>query len=104
MLPSLPNDGLCSIATQSGDHVNLRAGPSSNDDVIGTMDPSQTYTAVAISADGQWYQMKSGGWAAGWVTRQDNECQNLGSEPSEPADEPEPAHDQSRLPVSRRPH
>jgi hypothetical protein len=37
--------------------INLRSGPSTDSDLVTTLDVGQSVTALAASSDGQWYQV-----------------------------------------------
>jgi hypothetical protein len=78
-LPGLPADGICNVATASASNVNLRGGPTTDDEVVGQLTYTMIATATAVSEDGQWFQLSDGAWVASWVVRHDGECSNLPS-------------------------
>lgn len=77
-LPTLPQDGVCNIATATAQAVNLRGGPSTGDEVVAQMTYDMIMVGVALSEDGQWFQLADGSWVAAWVVRTDAECAGLG--------------------------
>lgn len=78
-LPTLPADGMCSIAANGPYAVNVRKWPSTESDVIAQLDYEQTYTAISLSLDTQWFQLADTGWVASWIVRSDGDCTNLPS-------------------------
>lgn len=76
-LPDLPNDGACYIATRANVFVNVRHLPTTESEIIATLDPSQTYPASGHFEIGDmtWYWAADfGGWVSGAVTRQTGVC------------------------------
>lgn len=69
--------GECSVATMMTARANVRAMPSLSGDVVGVLDPSQTYVVSSVIAneDGVWYFVASvGGWVSGTVVNVDGNC------------------------------
>jgi uncharacterized protein YgiM (DUF1202 family) len=48
--------------------LNLRQGPGTNYTVIGTLAKSEIVTGLAVSADGQWAQVRKAGGTTGWAS------------------------------------
>ena len=78
-LPSLPGGDVCAIATDDRVRVNRRAGPSTDQDIVARMDPTDIYTGVQQSnqSDGTWFELRNGGWVAGYVVRTNAACNSL---------------------------
>ena len=79
-LPTLPVTGACVAATATNVNVNIRAGTSTDADVIGRMDPQGVYTVLAANSGRSWYQIAfngSTGWVAASVMRTGGDCTTL---------------------------
>ncbi len=78
VLPTMPTSGACVIATAGQARVNLRAMPTTTAEIIGVLNPADTYPVFAAftNADGIWYLVKNG-WAAGRVLRTGGLCDTL---------------------------
>jgi hypothetical protein len=74
--PELPTSGPCKLATQ-GQIVNVRAGPSTRYDVIGTIGAFRLYDVLGRNETNDWLQINAQpevGWVARNVTRQGGDC------------------------------
>ncbi|MFW5692535.1 MAG: hypothetical protein ACOCX3_04210, partial [Chloroflexota bacterium] len=82
LLPALPNDGTCYVATTTAAEVNIRAEPNTTSAVVGALNPFQIQVATSQSfqPDGVWFQLQIGGYVAGFVTRQSPACDLLPAE------------------------
>jgi uncharacterized protein YraI len=58
---------LAVIATTTVVTANVRSGPSTDFDQVTQLGPGTPIGLVAISEDGQWYLLTSGGWIAGFL-------------------------------------
>jgi hypothetical protein len=81
LLPPLPADGRCVVATLRDAAVNVRATPGMDAVIVGSLLPGQT-VAVAhiwIGTDGTWYRLiDPAGWVAGSVVRVGGDCSTIG--------------------------
>lgn len=77
-LPELPTSGACVLATQGQTRVNVRSAPSTNDAIVGQIEPAGVYNVMGQTTmpDGVWYQISSG-WVAGFVVRLGGDCSTL---------------------------
>lgn len=78
-LIDLPTTGPCVLATQ-GQIVNVRQGPSTNYDQVGSIGAFTIYNVTGRNEDGSWYQINAQpeiGWVAIAVTRQGGNCDSL---------------------------
>lgn len=78
-LPTLPTSGDCALATLTADRVNLRSSPSLDAAIVGALDPTLIYPALALLDTGEssnWVRV-TGGWVAGWVVRIGGACETL---------------------------
>lgn len=75
VLPPLPPDGACVLATIDADFVNIRETASTQAAIVGQLSASSTVNVYAktTTAEGEWFQI-DGGWVAGWVTRRGGDC------------------------------
>lgn len=78
LLPALPTDGDCVLATQGATRVNLRALPSTTAEIVGLLDPQIVYPVLAAleNAEGAWARLADG-WVARWVVRLGGACLSL---------------------------
>ncbi|MBX3012034.1 MAG: SH3 domain-containing protein [Caldilineaceae bacterium] len=56
------------IAVINIDLLNIRSGPSTNDQIVRTANQGEQFTVAARSADGSWVQIATNGQPVGWVT------------------------------------
>jgi uncharacterized protein YgiM (DUF1202 family) len=87
------------VATE-GDVLNVRAGPGTDNDILGMLQPGTQLTLLALSAEGDWYQIAypAGTDGRGWVSGEFLDVQGSTdalSLPGEPSAEPAPAPDQA---------
>jgi hypothetical protein len=73
VLPPLPADGVCSLATLDAAPVNVRQLPSTDSAIVGSLDPLSIYPVIGRNADNSWLQISSG-WVAAFVARQGGDC------------------------------
>jgi len=52
---------------QANQNANLRAGPSTDFDLIGSVAAGDTLDIVGQNATGEWFQLASGAWIAGFL-------------------------------------
>jgi hypothetical protein len=71
---TVPSDGPCAIATY-GQVVNVRSGPSLEEDVVGSLYAEQLYYVIGQTqrADGTWWQLNNG-WVAGFAVQHGGYC------------------------------
>jgi hypothetical protein len=79
LLPAMPEEGLCVVATQGTEGVNIRKLPRSDADIIGGLDPELLYPVVMSfqTPEGLWWLLEQGGLVAGRVTRQGGDCASV---------------------------
>lgn len=90
-LAAIPADdgGVCLIATQGGQNVNVRADASTGAAIVGFLSPTQLYVAVGTKDDAQgqrWYLLEASfdgqpGYVASWVIRESASCASLSGPP-----------------------
>jgi len=71
--PVLPADGPCVLATLGTDNVNLRAEPSTEAAIVGTLFPTAIYSVIGQTSSLDWWQI-NGGWVAASVVRTGGDC------------------------------
>lgn len=52
----------------NADLLNIRGGPSTNDEIVRTANQGDRFTITERSADGTWVQIAENGQPVGWVT------------------------------------
>ncbi|MCP4250338.1 MAG: SH3 domain-containing protein, partial [bacterium] len=74
----LPVDGPCLLATLAQTGVNVRAAPTLNAEIVGGLNPANTYPALLKleGLDYSWY-LTDPAWVAGWVVRTGGNCDRL---------------------------
>ncbi len=92
-LPTLPTSGECMLATMQAGVVNVRQGPDTSFDVIGTISPMSIYPVMGRTQDSSWYEIDYGGtrpsgWVAAFVTRRGGNCTNVPVSYSPPTSPP----------------
>jgi uncharacterized protein YgiM (DUF1202 family) len=75
---------------EASGNINVRSGPSTDDERVGTLSTGDTVTAVGRNADASWLQITLDGDSTGWVSAElvntDGEVENLDIiEPDAPA-------------------
>jgi hypothetical protein len=73
ILPSLPPDGSCVIATLDAAPVNVRELATTDSAIVASLDPTLTYAVVGRIEDNSWLQI-NGGWVAAFVVRLGGDC------------------------------
>jgi hypothetical protein len=60
-----PSDGPCQLTTRNTTAVNVRAEPSLNASIVGSLDPNLVYIVLSaiVNSEGTWYRVE-----AGWVS------------------------------------
>ena len=56
------------IATVNASLLNIRSGPSTNDEIVTTAEEGQQFELLGRSDDGQWVQLGQDGNAVGWAS------------------------------------
>jgi len=74
--PTLPETGPCVLTTFEDGPVNVRSGPSTEDNVVNTIFPTRTYDVLGRTVEGDWFQI-SLGWVAAFVTARGGDCNNV---------------------------
>jgi hypothetical protein len=85
VLPNLPTDGRCVVATRGTDRVNMRNTPTRDGEVVETIDPLQLYEVYVSIDNGDWYHIIIGrteeprrnGFVAGSVVRRGGDCSDV---------------------------
>lgn len=84
--------------------LNVRSGPSTNDEIVTTADEGAQYELLDRSADGTWVQIGQNGTAVGWVSAEfvtiNNSGATTGSDGGETAAAPTAAPGQSEQPTA----
>ncbi len=81
-LPTLPDDGVCYVATLDAGEVNVRQEASTDAPIVARMNPQAFYEATQFEEVGQnrWYFVPElNGWVAGFVVRATVYCADVGS-------------------------
>ena len=74
----LTSDGVCQIATQNTERVNIRRYPHESAEVNYSMSPEYGYQIFGTQEiDGQVWYMIEDGWVASWVTRSGGNCDDI---------------------------
>ncbi len=78
-LPPIDPNGPCVLATSTQQFVNMRLLPSTEEAIVGSLNPLNMYPILLEVENGpeSWYlttQDFTAGWVAGWVTRQGGAC------------------------------
>jgi uncharacterized protein YraI len=88
------------LVAADGDVLNVRSGPSTDNEILGTLQPGTELTLLARSADGAWYQIAypADTDGRGWVIGEFLEIQGSTDAlpiPGEPSAETPPSDDQA---------
>jgi uncharacterized protein YraI len=88
------------LVTADGDVLNVRSGPSTDTEILGSLQTGTELTLLARSADGEWYQFAypADSDGRGWVTGEFLEIQgstDVLPVPGEPSGEPPPPTEQT---------
>jgi hypothetical protein len=73
ILPSLPPDGPCVLATLDAAPVNVRELATTDSAIVASLDPTLTYAVVGRIEDNSWLLI-DGGWVAAFVVRLGGDC------------------------------
>lgn len=70
-----PTAGICQVATATAAPTNVRAEPSLNAAIVGSLDPNQLYEvfSIVINGEGRWYGIE-GGWVAAIAVNIGGQC------------------------------
>ncbi len=80
VLPALPDDGQCYIATRSATPVNIREGTATTTDIVGSLAPRLIYPVGRVTldeSDQRWFLLTDGGYVASFVVRSTPACDAL---------------------------
>jgi uncharacterized protein YraI len=66
--PATPADSGQEIATVNATVLNIRSGPSTNDEIVTTADQGAQFELLDRSDDGQWVQLGQDGAVIGWAS------------------------------------
>jgi hypothetical protein len=79
-LPPMPVDGPCVVASSTGGAVNVRSGPSTNNNVVSQLVGIGMAQVIGRLPDGSWYQITVNGiigWISGSVVRTGGICSSV---------------------------
>lgn len=74
-LPGDTGSGGKPIVTAKDDNVNIRSGPGTNYDIVGTLPAGQSLEIIGRNTESSWWQVSTpdgSGWVAAWVTTASN--------------------------------
>lgn len=63
----IPTNGPCAVASANGSVINIRSGPSTDNNVVGRLSPNATAQVIGRLPDSSWYQVNLNG-VVGWVS------------------------------------